>query len=1097
VVLARVAERPVSLLSILTRRRVMWLLIAICIVGVMLNQPGMYIADARFEYAFQPGRGIRQLGALWQPTGGLGRIAGAEHGPIPVFTFWLLRSIGLSPALAQHLWHGLLLAVAALGAAHVMAHFRPRWGIAHLAAGLAYVFNPLSLGLFTNSILFLGSVVVAPWMQLAVLRAGRRDGWRWPALLALALLASLPTELPATLFNLAFLIPTAIYVVWVEKSCSLQRLVGFVVRSGALASLGIGFVAIRTALGRDDLVFRLLVSEPPELVNISTSYGESVRGMGNWLAYFRFGSSVPRPQFAPYIESPWVIAATYALPIAAAIFLARSHWRPRLLFAALAPLSLMVVVGIYSSPLTPWGHLVTWMYDNVPSTSAFRNTLKAGAPMILGFAILAGSLVARSISRRPRPGRVVFGIGWVMVLLVASNPVWTAHIYPPDRRLDEVPAYWYEAADWLNGQAREQTGRTLILPGSSATSYRWGYVGDDIFTALLSVPYLRQSSFPQSTIEGFSVLKALDRAVADPEQSVDSQLDVLRRFGVRYVVLRNDLDWQTSQRPRPARFDRWRTDPELRLVATFGSLGQFTTAPDDSTPDADSERLLPPVEVYEIQDWQPMVRIAPPDAPLLVSGDGEGWLSLATEGYLEGARPIVHTAPATNEQLTADLENGSPLIVTDSNVLRELAATSATIAESSALQPGTTGRGVVSVFPGESAQTTSWIDGARSVTSSISSVARPWFRAENAFDSDPLTSWRTGNIGQAVGSWVQIDFDEQLRIGQIEIADEPIGSRIVSGEVVLSDGTRLPFSMQDGTTVVEIGDRETTSVRVLVRSTSGIGAIGIADIRIDDRDLAERRQVPNDVIEAAGDDPALATALDSAEIGYVFRREIGTGVLPVELALRRRFEVGPPLTATVSGVVRRNDPTSTAEPSSRCRSSSIRIDGAKIRIRLARSETDPRTLTFTSCRAVELAPGWHDLTHGTNLVVDSVSILSDGISPETLEVEWPARPSASSVRMSGVDVAPAQPEPGAAVISGHGAHRGWRADIDGQRLEPITLDAQSAFVMPEVAAGDEAHITFGPQRSYDLAIAAMYASMALYAFLLVRRGSRRSDEPGA
>jgi O-antigen/teichoic acid export membrane protein len=1077
-------------------RRARWyataLLAAIGFGVVLVSQPGSYFADARFEYAFEPERGVRQLNALWQPTTGLGRIAGTEQGPFPILTYWVLRAVGFAPELAQHLWHGLLLAVAAVGAACVVGHFRPRWGIWHVATGLAFAFNPLSLGLFTNSLIFLATIAVAPWMHLAVLNAAQREQrWKWAATLTLCIAASLPTELPGTLFNLGFLLPTAVYVVYVERSCQLRSMVAFVARTALLTTLTVLFVVIRTLRSVGDLSSRLVLSEDPEFVSASTSFSESLRGMGSWLAYFRFGSIVPRPQFAPLIESPFVVAATFMVPICAVVFLVKSDWPPRFLFAALASLSLTVVVGTHPFPLTPWGELVLWLNDNAPATAAFRNTLKAGAPMMLSLAVLFGGLVERTVHARPqRLATSVVGLTWVALFVASSLPAWTLDLYPENRELESVPAYWYEAADWLNEEGQDATGRVLVLPGSTSTAYRWGYVGDDIFTALLSVPHLRQGAFPASTPEAHSLLAALDRSVGDPSYRVDAQLDVLRRLGVRFIVVRNDLDWQALQRARPAQLDPWRESPELARVATFGGLGEFTVDDADDSDESSTERVLPPVEIYELDEWQPIVRAVPAAAPILMSGDGDGWLSLAMKGFLEGSRPLVSTGALSPEALADRFDEGSPLLITDTNALRQLTATSAGLSASSPLQPDSTVRGTYSLYPGEQRQTTSWIPGVDGVESSLESASRPWFRAENAFDGDMRTAWRSGRISQSMQPWLEVEFNELRSVEQVRVrGDQASSGQFATGEVVVSDGTRYPFVFGDDAAVVRLDGDPTESIRVVITGAAGTAEVGIASIEIDDLDLAEHRQVPTDVEMATEAHPDLARAIEGADIGYAFAREVGTGQRPVEMVMRRRFSVLEAFDARLTGRFSVDD-NELAAPTSECGEQMLRLDGTDIPVRASLVDGRLDQSAFTSCAPVRLEAGWHTLDHSDDIAIDEVLILPTDLDIEALELPWPSRLETVAERMSGIEVT----VPGVAdgtefsVLSGRATHPGWEASLaDGTQLANTSLDAQAAFQVQPAPSAQIISIRFGPQRLYEASIAAMYTGLAFCIFLVLRR----------
>ena len=145
---------------------------------------------------------------------------------------------------------------------------------------------------------------------------------------------------------------------------------------------------------------------------------------------------------------------------------------------------------------------------------------------------------------------------------------------------------------------------------------------------------------------------------------------------MRWVVLQNDLDWQQMDVPRPATYHRLRADPGLQLAATFGRRGQNTTAALDVADAASlGELSLPPVEIYEVAGKpspQPRLAAGP---PLLVSGAGDSWASLATAGLLGGPAVAYTGAVEDTDVLTEWVTSGAQVVVTDGNRRRAIQAT--------------------------------------------------------------------------------------------------------------------------------------------------------------------------------------------------------------------------------------------------------------------------------------------------------------------------------------------------------------------------------------------------------------------------------------
>ena len=102
-----------------------------------------------------------------------------------------------------------------------------------------------------------------------------------------------------------------------------------------------------------------------------------------------------------------------------------------------------------------------------------------------------------------------------------------------------MPAYWQQAADWL--AAHDGTETTLVVPADSHGIYTWGQPIDEPLEPLARSPWVQRDLVPFS---GAGVSDLLDGA----EQAIESGIaspglaGYLARAGIRYVLVRNDLD---------------------------------------------------------------------------------------------------------------------------------------------------------------------------------------------------------------------------------------------------------------------------------------------------------------------------------------------------------------------------------------------------------------------------------------------------------------------------------------------------------------------------------------------------------------------------
>ncbi len=893
---------------------------ALALLATFLNHPGRYVGDNRFEQYWGPlGRLLRET-SLWDPTRGLGRV-GEEFWPSSA-PIALLRAVGLSAPMAEHVWHAVVLVVAGLGMVALLRVFLGRVGPSPVLAGLLYMFNPFTATFLLPSVLF-WNYAIAPWLLVVFLRGvDSRQPWRWAAGFALLVFTAGNADTPGTFFAVLWLVPAAVWVVVVDRRATWGRVGAWFGRAGLLTLLTSAAAIAKTMLGSDPLAQRLQFTELPERVSEVSSWAESWRGLGFWLSYFSDVSGADRlPGGTYYYESAIGVLLTFVVPVAAAVVLWKSRWRARALFGGIAFLSLVWMVGSYPpEDPAPSGWLLLRAYDAVPGLASLRNTYKAGSGLLMATAALVAVGVAIATPRLERRGpgwRAAPGAFAVVVVLAVSLPFWNGGLYPERTTFDDVPAHWEDALDYLDG--RPGAGRVLVLPGTTKTAYRWGEPGDDLFdTFLRRHPNVVSNAFPLSGPEAANLVDALEAHIAEGNLQPGELGPVLAALGVDRVLIRNDLDWEQSEVVRPADLAAVRHDPALTLDRTFGEPGDGTVDPDDRSFPTREERQLPPVEVYAVEDAAgteaPPGLVRPDVAPVVVSGDGAAWPGLAAAGLLDDGRPVVYSGDLDPAALTEAFESGSPLVVTDTNRRRltrirgAVPTRSHTLGEDQDLdQPaqdlfGVPGSQSVATFP-DAAVVEASSSGTR-ITG-----FQPWLRPANAFDGNYATSWLTGGLEDPVGSWVRVRFAEPVtldRVSLLPFLPSDAGRRVTSVTLHFSDGDPIPVTLDEGrTTEVRFPARTTDllEVRIAGVSRAGTAAVGFREIAIPTVDLTEVIAVPDDVARAADSDPALLAALADAPLRYRFDRLRGTGAQDEELAIRRRFRLPTPRSLDLGGTL--------------------------------------------------------------------------------------------------------------------------------------------------------------------------------------------------
>ena len=900
------------------------------------------VADNRVEQFVNPARRLVRMLYMWDPTRGLGRVR-EDFWPGETIPLAVLRGVGLSPAASQHVWHAALIAAGATGLVALLRVWWPRVGWLHAVAAIVWAFGPYSATFLLPSNLYY-HYALAPWAALCLVRGTEhspsadpqfaRRPWRYEAAFALLIASAGNADMPGLLFLGAALVPLTLFVVLIERRATWGSFFVWVGRAGVL-TLACSVVWLYKSLASaGTYANRLNSTELARNVSFASSFAESWRGLGSWLSYFQDRHGFTRPQGAMLFENVAIVAATVSIPILSVIGArpaltrgARHRSAPdaqaaapargvsrrvELWFAASMLMALVVLVAAFPrSQPSPYGQTLLAAFRVVPGLSAMRNSYKFGSALMLGMAPLVGLAVVRLVrsARRSRSWWRRFAAGWaVLAVIGAAAPFWTGSLYDESRTTRSTPDYWNEALAWLDEQPAP--GRVFVAPGTTRADYRWGHFGDDLLDARLRRPHVVDLSVPLSTPIGASIVRATDVAAADRNGEVNPGfVATLRRMGVRYVLVRNDLRWERIGIARPAFYKGLRDDPGLRLVRSFGEPGTNTVAASSAATstatrpgDAAYERTLAPIEIYEVSN--PRADIAwgwDTSRSTLVAGDGYALPALAEAGVISSDEPVEFTASLTDTQLLERLRAEPEVVITDSNRRRVVVNDGWRADVGETLSLGTSaGRVVSDAFlvdhPG--AETTATFGEAQSVLST--GPARPasgfqnWNRPSQAFDGDPLTQWLTAGFDNPIGRALRVDFDEPKVVGfaAVSVANRGLGGRVVSGaSLVLSDGSTFPLDLSAGYAEVGFPSRAIRWAEVRIDAVSGDGnsSVGFNEVRVGALDMRERIALPTDLFAAASRRAGIGQALDRSVITYAMSSLDGVGLDREERALRRTF----------------------------------------------------------------------------------------------------------------------------------------------------------------------------------------------------------------
>ncbi len=864
------------------------LLALLAYLPAVLTAPGVVAADTKQYLYLDPGRYLAGVTSLWDPSMFGGWVTHQTIGYLwpmgPVH--WLLSEAGVPVWLAQRLWLGSLLLAGGAGVWWCCRVF----GLSRAGAtagAVLYQLSPYALLYAPRT-----SVLLLPWAGLGWLLgltvlAARRGGWRYPA--AAALVVGTVSGTNATAALLCALAPGLWlgWAVWGSREMTWRRALA---AGGRIAVLSIGVSAawiasilVQAHYGADVLGY----SETLEAVSTTSLGSEVLRGLGYWLFY---GGDVTGPWNSasiPYLSAPVLIGLGFvlvALAMAAAVLV---RWAQRGFVALLVLVGVVVSVGAH--PLNHpslYGRLLT---TSTRSTIvlALRSSTRALPIVLLGFALAVAAGVSALAARLPSTS--VLAAGAVVGLAVLNLPgLWTGtYVDGLQRRPEDIPASWTAAAAAL---AQLPAGtRVLELPGAEFAAYRWGTTNDAILPGLTDRPTLTRDLLPLGSPGLMDLAFALDDRFQTGTVESQEIAPVARLLGAGAVVVRGDTAFERYRTPRPEPTEALyaSTPPGLGQPTAFGPPAPNPAAvaglDETSLSDPSIARPVAPVEVVPVTQPAPIVRTRTTEAPVVLSGDGEGIVDAAAAGLVDGSRPVIEAASVTDPARLATLANepGATLVLTDTNRdrARQWRGSQDTTGFTEDGHDGVLEEDPADVrlpaFPGAlpGMATVAEQEGGAIVRATAygePNAYRPEDRPIMAVDGDLTTAWRVGDRGEVIGERLRIDLDHPRAVSSLHLVQplDPSANRWITELDVTTDRGRarvsldaasrtaagqtiaLPASIAGITSRVELEVAATNVGRLA--SYAGIGPVGFAEVGVGDLRLEEVVVVPTAVLSAAG-----------------------------------------------------------------------------------------------------------------------------------------------------------------------------------------------------------------------------------------------------
>ena len=370
-----------------------------------------------------------------------------------------------------------------------------------------------------------------------------------------------------------------------------------------------------------------------------------LRGAGNWTAYLNLGQ--------PWLQAGWVMVADPIAIIAAAVAaatgllgLARRDLPAGGWLRLSVGIAALIALAGYPGPLGGLFHQpVDQLLNGIaaPLRSVYKIEPVAAAALALG---IAHALVLRTrraaLVADPAPRTL-----WHLIAAPVIALVLLGLAYPQvsGRVLNSgsfggVPPYWYQAAAYL--KLHSPRAPALVVPAAAHGTFLWGEPIDDPLEPLASSPWVAQGLVPYGGAGSELLLRSVEAAVNSGER-IPGLAATLRRSGIRYVVVRNDLSPTSIGYTSPQVVHQALASSGFRRVAAFGGV----TGPQGGGPGAPQAALTsyPAVEIFAAAGaagGPPAAAVAlPVSRTVLVNGGPDALLQLIGQGVLPASAPVV------------------------------------------------------------------------------------------------------------------------------------------------------------------------------------------------------------------------------------------------------------------------------------------------------------------------------------------------------------------------------------------------------------------------------------------------------------------------
>jgi arabinofuranan 3-O-arabinosyltransferase len=831
-----------------------WLLLIwlLALIVFAATDPGRMIFDTKLGVDIDAAGFYARLWPLWNPLEWFGTLQDQYIGyAIPMAPFFLAGQLLHLPIwIIERLWLSLLVAVGFWGMVRLATALRVGSGRSRLLAGLVFALWPTFTIVIGSTSAAVLPGVLAPWAVLPLISAARG---RSPAVAAarsgIAVLLMGGVNAVSTL---SALVLPALFILTSTRG---RQRISLCLWWGAAVVAATAWWLIPLLLDARYSFNFLPYVEQAATTTRTMSAAAFLRGSGNWTAYFNLGTPWLSAGWA-MVTSPVAILASATAAAAGLYGIARRDMPQRRWLCLTMGLVALVALAGYWGPLGgPLHSPVDRLLDG--ALAPFRNVYKLEPTVAAVLALGCAHAMARSrnriITMASRSARVTAGaataIAVAAVLAGLALPQLTGQILQP-RAFTQVPRYWYQAAAYLAARSPNQSA--LVVPAAAHGTYLWGDPIDDPLEPLARSPWAERGLVPYGGAGSQILLTTAENAIESGQQVTGLPV-FLQRAGIRFVVVRNDLDPSTLGYVPPQTVHASLLLSGFRRIASFGPL--VTGTQTDPAAPAEVQAYLPSypaVEVFEAaqagQRPSGPAAALPVSQTVLVNGGPDSLLRLSAQGT-RASQPAVIAGDAlagrpaqwavTDGQRRADNAFG----LTSSNLSFTYTPTEVNPVDDPLGAGGEPPRQILPV-PARGHQTVAVLSGAAAVTASSDGswlTQDPLADPVNAFDGNPATAWTEGSASTPVGQWIQITFDHPVNVPAsigIRLLSDGSGRSVANQLRVSTAAGQVTTTMlpQNATQPLGVAAGPTRWLRITIAGASGVIAgnpgAGIRDVLI-------------------------------------------------------------------------------------------------------------------------------------------------------------------------------------------------------------------------------------------------------------------------